>query len=44
MIGIPFAVFYDPKVILKKKYLDTKARESRECKMTGNDWYQQEAS
>ena len=45
MVGIPYAVFYDPKVILKKKYLDDKAKASKGMhKLRGADWYNTEAA
>lgn len=40
VVGIPYAVFYDPKVILKKKYLDAKVKSSKgEFKVSGEFWY-----
>jgi len=41
VIGIPYAVFYDPKVILKKKYLDEKFKKTKGVFwLWGEDWYQ----
>lgn len=40
VIGIPYAVQFDPKVILKKKYLDSKTSNSKVFKLSGNEWYQ----
>ncbi|OMO66762.1 Helicase-like, DEXD box c2 type [Corchorus olitorius] len=47
--GMPFATRMDPKVRLKREYLDVQALSPREgCKMlkllTGEDWYNQQAS
>lgn len=49
MIGIPYAVFMDPKVILKKKYLNAKCDLAKKkgdtlFRLKGEDWYQQEAT
>ncbi|KAE8709047.1 pentatricopeptide repeat-containing protein [Hibiscus syriacus] len=47
--GMPFATRTDPKVRLKREYLDLQAQSPREgCKMlkllTGDEWYNQQAS
>ncbi|OMO54112.1 Helicase-like, DEXD box c2 type [Corchorus capsularis] len=44
--GMPFATRMDPKVHLKREYLDAQALSPREgCKfLTGEDWYNQQAS
>ena len=49
MVGIPYAVYKDPRVILKKKYLNDKCRGSKTngkslFSLSGEDWYQQEAT
>lgn len=43
VVGIPYAVQYDPKVILKQKYLDQKSQKPG-FSLKGQEWYQQEAS
>ncbi|XP_050380801.1 regulator of telomere elongation helicase 1 homolog [Argentina anserina] len=44
--GMPFATWNDPKVRLKRQYLDEQAHSQRQvCKvLTGDDWYNQQAS
>lgn len=46
--GMPFATRNDPKVRLKREYLDEQAHSQRQvCKvqvLTGEDWYNQQAS
>ncbi|KAL5576411.1 hypothetical protein UlMin_018110, partial [Ulmus minor] len=46
--GMPFATLTDPKVRLKREFLDQQAYTKREvCKsntLTGEDWYSQQAS
>ncbi|KAM5579000.1 regulator of telomere elongation helicase 1 [Rosa sericea] len=46
--GMPFATWTDPKVRLKREYLDEQAHSQRQvCKvqvLTGEDWYNQQAS
>ncbi|XP_016649189.1 PREDICTED: regulator of telomere elongation helicase 1 homolog [Prunus mume] len=46
--GLPFATRNDPKVRLKREYLDQQAYSQRQvCKLevlTGEDWYNQQAS
>ncbi|KAF3450771.1 hypothetical protein FNV43_RR06860 [Rhamnella rubrinervis] len=46
--GMPFATITDPKVRLKREFLDQQANSLRElCKsevLTGEDWYSQQAS
>ncbi|XP_015867293.3 regulator of telomere elongation helicase 1 homolog isoform X1 [Ziziphus jujuba] len=46
--GLPYATMTDPKVRLKREYLDQQAISQRElCKsevLTGEDWYSQQAS
>jgi regulator of telomere elongation helicase 1 len=48
IVGIPYPNYSDPKVVLKKDYLDKKCRnmelpiESRQ--LLGNAWYNQQAS
>ncbi|XP_021902231.1 regulator of telomere elongation helicase 1, partial [Carica papaya] len=51
IIGIPFAMRNDPKVRLKREYLDQQMQQrSEECKtpkshvLTGEEWYNQQAS
>ncbi|XP_059458900.1 regulator of telomere elongation helicase 1 homolog [Corylus avellana] len=43
--GMPFATTTDPKVRLKREYLDQEGRsQSKVCKvLTGEDWYNQQA-
>nr|POE50998.1 isoform 5 of regulator of telomere elongation helicase 1 [Quercus suber] len=44
--GMPFATMNDPKVRLKREYLDQEGQsQSKVCKvLTGEDWYNQQAS
>ncbi|XP_075664293.1 regulator of telomere elongation helicase 1 homolog [Castanea sativa] len=44
--GMPFATMNDPKVRLKREFLDQEGQsQSKECKvLTGEDWYNQQAS
>ncbi|XP_038718615.1 regulator of telomere elongation helicase 1 homolog isoform X1 [Tripterygium wilfordii] len=44
--GLPFATMTDPKVRLKREYLDQQGQSLRErCKiLTGEEWYNQQAS
>lgn len=44
--GMPFAMRTDPKVRLKREYLDQQAQSKQtECKaLTGEEWYNQQAS
>ncbi|KAF8407028.1 hypothetical protein HHK36_006152 [Tetracentron sinense] len=44
--GMPFAMRTDPKVRLKREYLDQQDQpQKKECKgMTGEEWYSQQAS
>ena len=52
IVGIPFPQMTDPKVILKKEYLDQKgmlerrkaSAGSRCVTLTGKDWYNQQAT
>ena len=39
--GIPYPSVYDPKVMLKKKFLDNQLGKSKG--LSGNDWYNLEA-
>ncbi|KNC52066.1 tumor necrosis factor receptor superfamily member 6B [Thecamonas trahens ATCC 50062] len=41
--GLPYPNTYDPKVKLKRKFLDEKMRRG-EGKLSGGDWYSQQAS
>ncbi|GAB0096775.1 Regulator of telomere elongation helicase 1 homolog [Sergentomyia squamirostris] len=41
--GLPFPPLLDPRVVLKKQYLDENRRKSSEM-ISGNDWYCLEAS
>lgn len=41
--GIPFAPYKDPKIILKKKYLDESRRLDKEM-ISGQEWYRMTAS
>jgi regulator of telomere elongation helicase 1 len=50
IVGIPYPQMTDPKVVLKKEYLDAKSARARSqanpgfgC-LTGKDWYQQQAT
>ncbi|KAK9066251.1 hypothetical protein SSX86_013572 [Deinandra increscens subsp. villosa] len=47
--GIPFALWNDPKIRLKREFLDQQARSQRtgpkKCEvLTGDEWYSQQAS
>ncbi|KAJ0755472.1 putative DNA helicase [Helianthus annuus] len=44
--GIPFALWNDPKVRLKREFLDEQARSQRTGSkvLTGDEWYSQQAS
>lgn len=42
IVGIPFAPCKDPKVLLKKEYLDTNKKSNNEM-LSGNDWYNLDA-
>ena len=48
VVGIPYPMVADPKIVLKKHYLDTRcadvtvAKELRTLK--GSDWYNQQAT
>lgn len=52
IVGIPFPQMTDPKVILKKEYLDQKGMQERRqasagnrcVTLTGKDWYNQQAT
>ena len=55
IVGIPFPQMTDPKVILKKEYLDVKAKKDRRrayqggritkiVSLSGKDWYNQQAT
>lgn len=41
--GLPYPPFKDPKIVLKKKYLDENRTRQNEM-LSGNDWYFLEAS
>lgn len=41
--GLPYPPFKDPKIVLKKKYLDENRTRDNEM-LTGSDWYFLEAS
>lgn len=42
MVGIPYPQIADPKVILKKNYLDRKARQLEGSQsLNGQTWYNQ---
>ncbi|CAI2375692.1 unnamed protein product [Moneuplotes crassus] len=43
IIGMPFAQFKDPKVVLKKEYLEHKYSQGK-SHISGRDWYNQECS
>ncbi|CAI2371405.1 unnamed protein product [Moneuplotes crassus] len=43
IIGMPFAQFKDPKIVLKKEYLERKYAEGK-SHISGRDWYNQECS
>jgi regulator of telomere elongation helicase 1 len=40
--GLPYPPFKDPKIILKKRYLDNRHKKNREY-LNGDDWYESEA-
>jgi regulator of telomere elongation helicase 1 len=40
--GLPYPPFKDPKIILKKRYLDNRHKKNREY-LNGDDWYDSEA-
>ncbi|CBN78974.1 conserved unknown protein [Ectocarpus siliculosus] len=42
--GIPYAPAMDPKVVLKKKYMSESLLPPGVARVTGNEWYQQQAS
>lgn len=44
--GIPYPPFKDPRVLLKRQYLDDQAREvkSKDAVLTGDQWYIQQAA
>lgn len=46
--GIPYPPFKDPKVILKRQYLDDLVSEQKNTKsgmlLTGDEWYHQQAA
>ena len=42
MAGVPYAQVYDPKVIIKRSYLDTKKRAGG-AMLGGQDWYRLQA-
>ena len=42
VVGIPFPPFVDPRVVLKKQYLDTSRTKENEL-VTGQEWYNIEA-
>ncbi|CAN0346981.1 unnamed protein product, partial [Laminaria digitata] len=42
--GIPYAPAMDPKVMLKKKYMSESPLPPGVPRVTGNEWYQQQAS
>ncbi|CDW84129.1 regulator of telomere elongation helicase 1 [Stylonychia lemnae] len=43
VVGIPYPLYTDPKVILKRNYLDKKLEEKRSeyMRLSGKDWYSQ---
>uniref|UniRef100_A0A1B0CHR4 Regulator of telomere elongation helicase 1 homolog n=1 Tax=Lutzomyia longipalpis TaxID=7200 RepID=A0A1B0CHR4_LUTLO len=41
--GLPFPPLFDPRVVLKKQYLDENKRNAKDL-VSGNDWYSLEAS
>ena len=43
VVGIPFAQLNDPKIVLKKDYLDRKSKKSLTDEMDGQAWYKQQA-
>ncbi|OQS04912.1 hypothetical protein THRCLA_02895 [Thraustotheca clavata] len=42
--GLPFAPIKDPKIVLKKEFLDQAVVSSGEMKLSGNQWYVQQAA
>ncbi|CAM9744689.1 unnamed protein product, partial [Scytosiphon promiscuus] len=42
--GIPYAPAMDPKVVLKRKYMSESSLPPGVARVSGNDWYQQQAS
>ena len=48
IVGIPYPQIYDPKVILKKNYLDMVIKSNKKNSMlqmiSGRDWYNQQAT
>ena len=42
LVGIPYPLVVDPKTIMKKYYLDSKAHSNQ--KLTGQQWYCQQAT
>ncbi|EQC32130.1 hypothetical protein SDRG_10326 [Saprolegnia diclina VS20] len=42
--GLPFAPIKDPKIVLKKEFLDQAIVPPGESKLTGNNWYVQQAA
>ncbi|CAB1117515.1 unnamed protein product [Ectocarpus sp. CCAP 1310/34] len=42
--GIPYAPAMDPKVVLKKKYMSESLLPPGVARVTGDEWYQQQAS
>jgi Rad3-related DNA helicase len=47
MVGIPYPQIADPKVILKRDYLDRKMNKTSltlERSLSGQDWYNQQAT
>lgn len=43
VVGLPYPPLKDPKIILKKRYLDLRNSQNREY-LNGDDWYSLEAS
>ena len=43
VVGMPYAMFKDPKVVLKQEYLNSKHRKGL-SHISGRDWYNQECS
>jgi len=43
IIGVPYPPFRDPKVVLKKNYLDQQYLKKKKG-LSGNQWYEQQAS
>ena len=48
IVGIPYPMVSDPKIVLKKDYLDRKCRNTKLPqqlrKLTGKEWYNQQAT